>query len=112
MHAAQNVCVLAGTLTDRLDDLADQITFRHAPAAELGGLRDVPEVIQLEHHVAHLAVAGNFVSQPLAGLLFVPQGEGPSPAAVIIHGSGTSRRDNRWYLTLTQYLSRIRLLLE
>lgn len=40
----------------------------------------------------------------LAGLLFVPEGEGPLPAAVIIHGSGTSQRDNRWYLTLTQYL--------
>jgi dienelactone hydrolase len=26
------------------------------------------------------------------------------PAAVIIHGSGTSRRDNGWYLTLTKYL--------
>ena len=40
----------------------------------------------------------------LGGMLFVPDGEGPFPAAVIIHGSGTSRRDNRWYLTLTQYL--------
>ncbi len=40
----------------------------------------------------------------LAGLLFVPDGEGPFPAAVIIHGSGTSRRDNGWYLTMTKYL--------
>ncbi len=40
----------------------------------------------------------------LAGMLFVPQGEGPFAAAVIIHGSGTSRRDSGWYLTLTQYL--------
>lgn len=40
----------------------------------------------------------------LAGLLFVPQGAGPFPAAVIIHGSGTSSRTNRWYLTLTHYL--------
>jgi dienelactone hydrolase len=40
----------------------------------------------------------------LAGMLFVPEGEGPYPAAIIIHGSGTSRRDNGWYLTLTQYL--------
>lgn len=40
----------------------------------------------------------------LAGMLFVPQGEGPFPAAVIIHGSGTSRRDNGWYLTLVQHL--------
>jgi dienelactone hydrolase len=40
----------------------------------------------------------------LAGMLFVPEGVGPHPAAVIIHGSGTSRRDNGWYLTLTDYL--------
>ena len=40
----------------------------------------------------------------LAGLLFVPEGAGPFPAAVVIHGSGTSRRDNGWYLTLTKYL--------
>ena len=40
----------------------------------------------------------------LAGILFAPEGEGPFPAAVIIHGSGTSRRDNGWYLTLAQFL--------
>lgn len=40
----------------------------------------------------------------LAGLLFLPQGAGPFPAAVVIHGSGTSSRSNRWYLTLTHYL--------
>lgn len=40
----------------------------------------------------------------LSGMLFVPQGEGPFPAVVVIHGSGTSFRENRWYLTLTEYL--------
>lgn len=40
----------------------------------------------------------------LAGMLFVPAGEGPFPAAVIIHGSGTSRRDNRWYLSIVKHL--------
>ena len=40
----------------------------------------------------------------LGGMLFVPQGDGPFPAVVVIHGSGTSHRDNGWYLTLTQYL--------
>jgi dipeptidyl aminopeptidase/acylaminoacyl peptidase len=40
----------------------------------------------------------------LAGMLFLPQGKGPFPAAVIIHGSGTSKRATRWYLTLTHYL--------
>ena len=40
----------------------------------------------------------------LAGMLFLPEGDGPFPAVVIIHGSGDSRRENRWYLTLTHYL--------
>ena len=40
----------------------------------------------------------------LGSMFFVPEGEGPFPAAVIIHGSGTSQRDSYWYLTLTQYL--------
>ena len=40
----------------------------------------------------------------LAGMLFVPEGKGPFPAVVVIHGSGTSQRDSFWYLTLTKYL--------
>jgi len=40
----------------------------------------------------------------LAGMLFIPDGKGPFPAVVIIHGSGTSVRDNIWYLTLTKHL--------
>jgi dienelactone hydrolase len=54
----------------------------------------------------HLEIAFENRSQnlALAGLLFVPEGDGPFPAAVVIHGSGTSRRDNGWYLTLTKHL--------
>jgi len=40
----------------------------------------------------------------LAGMLFVPDGEGPFPAVVIIHGSGPSWRDRNWYLTLSKYM--------
>lgn len=42
----------------------------------------------------------------LAGMLFVPAGEPPFPAVVIIHGSGTSSRENSWYLTYAGYLQR------
>ncbi len=42
----------------------------------------------------------------LGGMLFVPEGEGPFPVAVVIHGSGTSHRDSFWYLTLAQYLQK------
>jgi len=40
----------------------------------------------------------------LAGMIFVPEGEGPSPVAVIIHGSGSSRRNSKWYLSVTRHL--------
>jgi dienelactone hydrolase len=42
----------------------------------------------------------------LAGMLLVPEGEGPFPAVVIIHGSGSSHRGNGWYLTLVDYLQK------
>jgi dienelactone hydrolase len=42
----------------------------------------------------------------LAGLLFIPDGKGPFPAAIVIHGSGSSDRGNGWYLALAQYLQR------
>lgn len=37
----------------------------------------------------------------LAGMLFLPNDERPCPVAILIHGSGTSRRDNPWYLSIT-----------
>jgi len=40
----------------------------------------------------------------LAGMLFIPEGKGPFPAVVIIHGSGPSKRDSNWYLTLSSYM--------
>ena len=40
----------------------------------------------------------------LAGMLILPDGEGPYPLAVIIHGSGTSTRDNKWYLSVVKHL--------
>jgi len=42
----------------------------------------------------------------LAGMLFIPESGGPFPVAVIIHGSGTSRRDNPWYLSITAFLQK------
>lgn len=42
----------------------------------------------------------------LAGMLFIPEGEGPFPAVVMIHGSGTSRRENIWYVTVAAHLQK------
>ena len=54
----------------------------------------------------HVEISFPNLTQNLAlgGLLFVPEGKGPFPAAVVIHGSGPSRRENGWYLTLAKYL--------
>jgi len=40
----------------------------------------------------------------LSGMLLLPEGEGPFPTAIIIHGSGTSRRNSVWYLSVAQHL--------
>jgi len=40
----------------------------------------------------------------LSGMLIVPEEEGPFPVAVIIHGSGTSQRNSRWYLAVAKHL--------
>ena len=40
----------------------------------------------------------------LAGMLFLPEGDGPFPTAIIIHGSGTSNRNNVWYLSVAKHL--------
>jgi dipeptidyl aminopeptidase/acylaminoacyl peptidase len=40
----------------------------------------------------------------LGGLLFLPSHRQEIPAVVMIHGSGTSRRNNPWYLSVAGYL--------
>jgi uncharacterized protein len=49
-----------------------------------------------------------FENQPdkikLSGMVFLPEGEGPFHTAIIIHGSGTSRRNSIWYLSVAKYL--------
>jgi pimeloyl-ACP methyl ester carboxylesterase len=40
----------------------------------------------------------------LAGMVFVPEGDGPFPTAVVIHGSGPSFRRNTWYLSVAAHL--------
>lgn len=63
------------------------------------------EWVSLEDtHYQEIAFRNSDQNLELGGMLFLPEGEGPFPAVVIIHGSGTSQRDNGWYLTLTQYL--------
>lgn len=41
----------------------------------------------------------------LSGTVFLPAGPGPFPAAVLIHGSGTSDRDGLWYVLIARALA-------
>jgi len=67
--------------------------------------RPLERVVLADTRHAEIAFQNPTQDLALAGLLFVPEGAGPFPAAVVIHGSGTSRRDKLgWYLTLTKYL--------
>jgi hypothetical protein len=43
---------------------------------------------------------------PLAGLVYVPEKNGPFPAAVLIQGSGSSDRTNLWARTFAETLAR------
>ena len=42
----------------------------------------------------------------LSGMLILPEGEGPFPTVIIIHGSGTSRRNSVWYVSVANHLQR------
>lgn len=74
--------------------------FRSPPTRTLDGVRlaDTP--------YREIKFRNERQNVDLAGMILVPKGPGPFPAAVVIHGSGTSRRDNKWYLTMVDYLNR------
>ncbi len=85
-----------------------QLNPRHRRELQAVETSDVTyDVVEFRNHIQSL---------DLSGMLFVPDSniadepsetsntDGPYPAVVIIHGSGTSRRDNRWYLTICEHL--------
>lgn len=53
------------------------------------------------HSVEYMADDG----EQIAATLFLPHGRGPHPGAVMIHGSGTSTRDNSWYMALVDAMA-------
>ena len=66
--------------------------------------RQFERVVLAETQHVEISFPNRTQNLALGGLLFVPEGNGPFPAAVVVHGSGPSRRDNGWYLTLTKHL--------
>ena len=61
-----------------------------------------PDLSELTY--SEISFENSQVGIQLAGMLFLPEGDGPFPTVIIIHGSGTSRRNNVWYLSVTKYL--------
>jgi dienelactone hydrolase len=63
------------------------------------------EPVMLDHEqYSEIMFRNDVQNLSLGGMLFLPAEDGPFPAAVIIQGSGTSNRANRWYLKLTRHL--------
>ena len=61
-----------------------------------------PELSELEY--SEIYFENRYEDFQLSGMLFIPEGEGPFPTVVIIHGSGTSSRDSVWYLSVAKHL--------
>ena len=61
-----------------------------------------PDLSELEY--SEVSFENRHEGFQLAGMLFLPEGDGPFPTAIIIHGSGTSRRNSVWYLSVAKHL--------
>ena len=61
-----------------------------------------PDLSELEY--SEVFFENKYEGFQLAGMLFLPEGDGPFPTAIIIQGSGTSRRNNVWYLSVAKHL--------
>lgn len=60
-----------------------------------------PDLSDLEY--SEIYFDNNSENIKLAGMNFSPEGEGPFPTAVVIHGSGPSRRNSGWYLSVAKH---------
>ena len=61
-----------------------------------------PDLSDLEY--SEISFENTHEDVQLAGMLFLPEGDGPFPTAVFIHGSGPSARNSAWYLGIAKYL--------
>ncbi len=61
-----------------------------------------PDLSELEY--SEVSFENTLEGFQLAGMLFLPEGDGPFPIAIFIHGSGPSERNSVWYLSVARYL--------
>ena len=61
-----------------------------------------PDLSELEY--SEISFENTHEDFQLAGMLFLPEGDGPFPTTVFIHGSGPSKRNRAWYLGIAKHL--------
>jgi len=61
-----------------------------------------PDLSEFEY--SEISFKNTYEGFQLAGMLFLPEGDGPFPTAIFIHGSGPSERNSVWYLSVVKYL--------
>lgn len=70
------------------------------------GMRWPDHSLERSESPAFEVLAAEFETDvPLSGTLFLPNTDRPVPGAVIIHGSGSSDRDNPWYVALARSMA-------
>ncbi len=67
-----------------------------------GEVRDATRLPEYGYNVAGISFSNAELA--LAGTVYEPLSGGPHPAAVFIHGSGASDRDNLWYQAIVHHL--------
>lgn len=91
------------TLTVTFHDSAD-IVNRFTWTDKSGVLHTAKRKSRPYYHQKELTYKNGNVT--LKGTLFIPDSQTITSAAVIIHGSGSSHRDNFWYLYQADYLAK------
>ncbi|WP_321373593.1 alpha/beta fold hydrolase [uncultured Draconibacterium sp.] len=73
--------------------------FKNKPQRMLTG----PDLSEIEY--SEITFENKADSLKLAGMLMLPEGDGPFPVVVFIHGSGPSFRNSVWYLSVAKHLT-------
>ena len=74
------------------------VVFKCSQQTSLSG----PDLSEVEY--SEITFENKTDSIKLAGILMLPEGDGPFPVVVFIHGSGPSQRNSVWYVSVAKHL--------
>lgn len=74
------------------------VVFKGRPQTMLSG----PDLSEIKY--SEITFKNKADNINLAGMLMLPEGKGPFPVVVFIHGSGPSKRNSVWYVSVAKYL--------